>query len=308
MTQRTIDLLALSHFLGKKGRVWKGICETPDAQFEHDIVAKVDETWIVAETKASPLRRNFFDPDKAFKRIRDDFRSDRGIQKAYEQGKRLKQILITSKQIRLYDTHGRAVIDEPGPAKEVFVICVTGEFWGRVGIDLSILLEKQSNAPYPWAVCIDDLESFLNGLKFRNKRVDNIFSFLRQREKLHGRTFCDDELNICGYFLENDTLPTLPDEPKKRYIFTPENSSVFDEIFFEEHGMPIKRDREQELQKFLSDIRSKTEQVAHDLGIPSIPEFASQTPVINQPLRRKIGRNEPCPCGSGQKYKKCCGR
>ena len=23
---------------------------------------------------------------------------------------------------------------------------------------------------------------------------------------------------------------------------------------------------------------------------------------------RKIGRNEPCPCGSGKKYKKCCGR
>lgn len=23
---------------------------------------------------------------------------------------------------------------------------------------------------------------------------------------------------------------------------------------------------------------------------------------------QKIGRNEPCPCGSGKKYKKCCGR
>jgi preprotein translocase subunit SecA len=22
---------------------------------------------------------------------------------------------------------------------------------------------------------------------------------------------------------------------------------------------------------------------------------------------RKVGRNEPCPCGSGRKYKKCCG-
>ncbi|MGY8718810.1 MAG: SEC-C metal-binding domain-containing protein [Verrucomicrobiia bacterium] len=22
----------------------------------------------------------------------------------------------------------------------------------------------------------------------------------------------------------------------------------------------------------------------------------------------KIGRNDPCPCGSGKKYKKCCGR
>jgi len=30
-----------------------------------------------------------------------------------------------------------------------------------------------------------------------------------------------------------------------------------------------------------------------------------------QPVRRKkrkIGRNEPCPCGSGKKYKHCCGR
>ena len=23
---------------------------------------------------------------------------------------------------------------------------------------------------------------------------------------------------------------------------------------------------------------------------------------------RKVGRNEPCPCGSGQKFKKCCGK
>jgi preprotein translocase subunit SecA len=23
---------------------------------------------------------------------------------------------------------------------------------------------------------------------------------------------------------------------------------------------------------------------------------------------RKVGRNEPCPCGSGKKYKHCCGR
>ena len=22
----------------------------------------------------------------------------------------------------------------------------------------------------------------------------------------------------------------------------------------------------------------------------------------------KIGRNDPCPCGSGKKYKKCCGK
>ncbi|HKZ45884.1 MAG TPA: SEC-C metal-binding domain-containing protein, partial [Thermodesulfobacteriota bacterium] len=25
-------------------------------------------------------------------------------------------------------------------------------------------------------------------------------------------------------------------------------------------------------------------------------------------VEQKVGRNEPCPCGSGKKYKKCCGK
>ncbi len=32
---------------------------------------------------------------------------------------------------------------------------------------------------------------------------------------------------------------------------------------------------------------------------------------MNEPVRReapKVGRNEPCPCGSGKKFKKCCGK
>jgi uncharacterized protein YecA (UPF0149 family) len=28
-------------------------------------------------------------------------------------------------------------------------------------------------------------------------------------------------------------------------------------------------------------------------------------PVVNE---NKVGRNDPCPCGSGKKYKKCCGK
>ena len=33
--------------------------------------------------------------------------------------------------------------------------------------------------------------------------------------------------------------------------------------------------------------------------------LANQTMIREQP---KVGRNDPCPCGSGKKYKKCCGR
>ena len=28
---------------------------------------------------------------------------------------------------------------------------------------------------------------------------------------------------------------------------------------------------------------------------------------VRKSKAKKIGRNDPCPCGSGKKYKKCCG-
>ena len=31
------------------------------------------------------------------------------------------------------------------------------------------------------------------------------------------------------------------------------------------------------------------------------------TPDVAPPRAASIGRNDPCPCGSGRKYKKCCG-
>ena len=48
------------------------------------------------------------------------------------------------------------------------------------------------------------------------------------------------------------------------------------------------------------------EQVAKETGAGT----AGDQPVKKQPVKRdkKPGRNDPCPCGSGKKYKKCCGR
>jgi len=41
------------------------------------------------------------------------------------------------------------------------------------------------------------------------------------------------------------------------------------------------------------------------VGRPGPPEGASREPVRKG---KKVGRNDPCPCGSGKKYKHCCGR
>ncbi len=36
-------------------------------------------------------------------------------------------------------------------------------------------------------------------------------------------------------------------------------------------------------------------------------ELSEEIQVGANLIRRKVGRNEPCPCGSGKKYKLCCG-
>ena len=40
--------------------------------------------------------------------------------------------------------------------------------------------------------------------------------------------------------------------------------------------------------------------------LKELAEAAPAKPVGEK--KPKIGRNDPCPCGSGKKYKKCCGR
>ena len=39
-----------------------------------------------------------------------------------------------------------------------------------------------------------------------------------------------------------------------------------------------------------------------------MPEKESEISFIFHNETPKLGRNDPCPCGSGKKYKKCCGR
>ena len=39
---------------------------------------------------------------------------------------------------------------------------------------------------------------------------------------------------------------------------------------------------------------------------PAIQNLVDPAPVLPISRKEKVGRNDPCPCGSGKKYKKCC--
>ncbi len=50
----------------------------------------------------------------------------------------------------------------------------------------------------------------------------------------------------------------------------------------------------------------KREQVAKETGTSGDGTAVNRT--VRKTAAQKIGRNDPCPCGSGKKYKQCCGR
>ena len=73
-------------------------------------------------------------------------------------------------------------------------------------------------------------------------------------------------------------------------------------------------------------VNVKTEERANELELifdengwkytielkPDEPEDITSLEILLNPPKtkiaeKKVGRNEPCPCGSGKKYKKCCG-
>ena len=55
---------------------------------------------------------------------------------------------------------------------------------------------------------------------------------------------------------------------------------------------------------FLARVNMQREQVAKETGT-SGDGTVQRKPIVK---KNKVGRNDPCPCGSGKKYKHCCGR
>jgi hypothetical protein len=129
-------------------------------------------------------------------------------------------------------------------------------------------------------------------------------------------------------FLEEDYDPGFFDLKRDLVVCSmmtgydfPELGSLREEVIAEE----VERDRRFESGDFgfddlgdlgdefadMGNTRELLEQfAAGDLPAPP-PDLDDHSPPVTTPIRNdqpKVGRNDPCPCGSGKKYKKCCGK
>ncbi len=129
------------------------------------------------------------------------------------------------------------------------------------------------------------------------KEYQETFLELAKQKKL------DEDLITMEDIMAWDDLSSSPDSPTYQIQ---KDFSVSEELS-NWHGFS--------LDELISDLDPEEfgEFIPHDLDdisktlsgslVPLDPEFISEQPRISPP---KVGRNDPCPCGSGKKYKKCC--
>ena len=124
----------------------------------------------------------------------------------------------------------------------------------------------------------------------------------------------DEEL-LVDSFVGRERLSALLHEHIGEIRFPPyEHSSLIDDCVTELKGW-ASFNRSQPVQKPAGTIAQvarpwpakKPQPAPHLLGSrPPMPARNKQAPVVRE--NPKLGRNDPCPCGSGRKFKKCCGK
>jgi hypothetical protein len=121
-----------------------------------------------------------------------------------------------------------------------------------------------------------------------------------------------DELKIQRY--KRDILKYLEDQTisphvLRRLLFKyPQNSEFIIRKILDRPEFGLEKDFDPLMDEFKPSFRGKR---IYPYILPMSPKFVKAMRPELYPKKeneQKVGRNAPCPCGSGKKYKKCCGR
>lgn len=214
------------------------IYENDKSEREHDLLVVFKQNVLICEVKASKIKEPFRDPEKAFIRIQRDFKSDNGLQKAFEQGLSLKQLIVNNVTTPLYSKKGDLLTEiNTESIKKIYLIAVTVEQMGLLGCNLSMLLDKPEDEPFPWAVNLYDFENIVTCINHLSLKPEKFLNYLDERERLHEKLISWDELEICGFFLNYGSFEPLESQKLDKYLFSPDLAKIFDKVYYEKKGL-----------------------------------------------------------------------
>ncbi len=198
---------------------------------EKDILIFCHKTAFIIECKSDQYKEPFRDINKSYKRIEREFATS--IQKAYDQAEEVQQAIYDNDELIITDKN-RNLIEKikTNKIEHTFIILVTQERFGQIQCDLGLLLNKDDDTFYPWSVSIDDLESILLTISRKENTIGEFITYLINREKLHERLICSDELEIVGYFIMQRQIFIQHCNKDEIYITSPDMCDFFDNLYY----------------------------------------------------------------------------
>ena len=190
--------------------------------------------------------------------------------------------------VRDFDTSLALVVGRPSP------ICVNAETCGR-----AVAIEHNGD--------LFSCDHFVND----KDRIGNVLeeSFDSMLDGLQQTEFGDDKRDgLPPYCRECDFLGLCNGGcPKDRIIQTPEGDSGLNYLcagykIFHEHSLPVF----QKMAQCLSMQRPASDYAVIDDVLREQAAAHAREAMGADGKAKSVGPNEPCPCGSGRKFKKCC--
>jgi len=171
-----------------------------------------------------------------------------------------------------------------GRVKEAYELKVTHEDPERVkGLEQMIILQSVDEH---WQEYLRNMDSLREGIGLRAYgQRDPLVEYKREAFNLFG-----------------DLMDVIKNEISQNIFRTGSSMESLQNFWQSLNKMMVSNRAQQDQASAMALAKRSASQPGH--GAPPISEPAPQ------PIRRtgpEVGRNDPCPCGSGKKYKKCCG-
>jgi len=178
---------------------------------------------------------------------------------------------------------------------DVLLTTTTGEGWG-----LTVTEAFSARVPVV-APCHTSLAEIMNATKGIDTPLEDLRGFpVRAGHDLEHKNFLTGDLPVLRDFVDiRDTAKTLGfvlDEKNKEVV-----EGVIDRAFDWVYENTWDDINTQWLKVFATASRNAT------ITKMKAVKDRQRESIVDKTGGAKIGRNDPCPCGSGNKYKKCCG-
>ena len=159
------------------------------------------------------------------------------------------------------------------------------------------------NVDTHWMDHIDNMDQLKSGIRLRSYgQHDPVVEY-----RIEGFDMFDEMIES----IREDTVKMMLIMPKKVYEVKKRQDAIeaAKRMALKQaqaaHQVVLNNGEDEEPKESPIEIALKREQVAQPTETSG-----DGTDTANKTIRKgkKVGRNDPCPCGSGKKYKKCCGK